>query len=80
VKSKHSLPTDGQISELRTSARHFRTALEGALGEMFQRMEDLAKALPPHSDPAKTFAAIYRWASVYYLRLAGVAFRRNTKF
>jgi len=71
--SKHGLNADGQIAELRQLRSADQSQLEHRLSDMFQALEDEAKAVAPHKDPAKTFAAIYRWASTIYLRLAGTA-------
>jgi hypothetical protein len=71
--SKYSLATDGQISDLRQVLANHQGELEQELGDLFKKLEDAAGALPPHKDPARAFSALYRWASTFYLRIAGVA-------
>jgi hypothetical protein len=71
--AQHSISTDGQIAELRQTGLLHQSELETELGNFFEALESAAKALPPHADPAKAFAAIYRWVSAVYLRLAGLA-------
>lgn len=70
---KHSISPDGQISDLRKIGASHQGGLERELGDLFQRLEVDANALAPHKDPARVFAALYRWASVFYLRIAGTA-------
>ncbi len=70
---RYGISTDGQIQELRQIGSTFHTQLEHELGLYLETLEEAAKTLAPHADPAKAFAAIYRWASVFYLRLAGLA-------
>lgn len=67
--SRRGLSPDGTIPELRQLGGNY--GLEQQLGDMLQALEDAAKALEPHKDPAKVFAALYRWASTLYLRIAG---------
>jgi hypothetical protein len=69
--SKHALLADGTITELRNLGGTY--GLELHLGTMFLSLENEAKNLDPHNDPAKVFAALYRWASTLYLRCAGTA-------
>lgn len=71
--AKHSVSTDGQAPEIRQIGAAHQGQLEKELGELIEALENAAKSLPPHADPAKAFAAIYRWASAIYLRLAGLA-------
>ena len=71
--AQHSIPTDGQAPELRQIGSAHQGELERELGDLIEALESAAKALPPHADPAKAFAAIYRWASAIYLRLVGLA-------
>jgi hypothetical protein len=71
--SRHSLTADSEISELRQMGVSHQTELEQQLGDLLEKLELAARALAPHNDPAKSFAAIYRWASTLYLRLAGLA-------
>lgn len=71
---KHSIASDGEISSLKQIGATHQCALEQNLAELFQHLEGAAKALSSHEDPAKAFAALYRWASTFYLRLAGTAF------
>lgn len=71
--SKHSLSLDGQVADLRKVGATHQGELERQLGDLLQKLEDAAKALEPHEDPAKAFAALYRWGSTFYLRLAGTA-------
>jgi hypothetical protein len=70
---KHSIASDGEISSLKQITPAHQCALEHNLAELFQHLEGAAKALSSHEDPAKAFAALYRWASTFYLRLAGTA-------
>jgi len=69
--SKHNLLPDGTISELRNLGGTY--GLEQHLGAMFLDLENGARNLDPHKDPARAFAALYRWASTLYLRCAGTA-------
>jgi hypothetical protein len=71
--SRKGLPVDGNVANLRTVASAHQGLLEQRIGELFQRIEDAAKLAPSHKDPARSFAALYRWASTLYLRLAGTA-------
>ncbi|MEY2493774.1 MAG: hypothetical protein QOJ45_266 [Verrucomicrobiota bacterium] len=71
--SKHSLSTDGQVLDLRQLGAEHQTGLERELGDLFARLEDATRIIPPHKDPAKVFAAVYRWASTIFVRLAGTA-------
>lgn len=71
--AKHAITSDGEISSLEQIAVAHQSGLEQHLSSLFQQLEGAAKALSPHEDPAKAFAALYRWASTYYLRLAGTA-------
>ena len=71
--SKYSISADGQISDLRQVGAANQGELERELGDLLQKLEDSVRMLAPHKDPAKTFAAVYRWASTMYLRLAGTA-------
>lgn len=70
---KYSLPVDGQISDLRKLGETCQTGLETAFADILQVLEDSAKSLPAHKDPAKVFAALYRWASTIFTRIAGTA-------
>ena len=69
--SRRGLSPDGTIAELRQLGGNY--GLEQQLGNLLQGLEDAAKVLEPHKDPAKVFAALYRWASTLYLRIAGTA-------
>lgn len=71
--SKHEISIDGQISQLRTMQDKHQGPLERELGDLFQSLEDAIKLIAPHNDPAKAFAALYRWSSTIYLRLSGTA-------
>ena len=71
--SKHSLSLDGPVSDLRKTGAVHQEKLEQQFGDLLEKLESAAKALDPHEDPAKAFAAIYRWGSTLYLRLAGLA-------
>jgi hypothetical protein len=71
--ARHSISTDGQAAELRQIGAAHQGELEKELGDLVEALENAAKSLPPHADMAKAFAAIYRWASTIYLRLAGLA-------
>lgn len=71
--NEHSVVADGQISDLRTICYTDQSGLEQQLGDLFQALEDEALQVAPHTGPAQIFAAIYRWASTFYLRLAGTA-------
>jgi len=68
---KHALLPDGTITELRGLGGSY--GLEQHLGAKVLLLENEAKNLDPHKDPAKVFAALYRWASTLYLRCAGTA-------
>ena len=71
--SKHSFAIDGEIDDLRKIGLLHQCQLEQELGDLFLKLEKATRIIEPHKDPAKTFAAIYRWASTVYLRLAGTA-------
>lgn len=71
--SIYKFSADAEISELRQLGASHQEELERQLGDLLERLENAARALAPHNDPAKTFAAIYRWASTLYLRLLGTA-------
>lgn len=71
--AQHSISTDGQGAEIRQIGAAHQGQLEQELGDLVEALENAAKSLPPHADPAKAFAAVYRWASAIYLRLAGLA-------
>jgi hypothetical protein len=71
--AQHSISTDGQAAELCQIGATHQGELEKELGDLVAALENAAKALPPHEDPAKAFAAIYRWASAIYVRLVGLA-------
>ena len=75
--SRHGLSPDGNISELRQLGGDF--GLEQHLGTLLQNLEDAAKVLEPHKDPAKVFASIYRWASTLFLRMAGTSLGEATR-
>ena len=75
--SKHGISPDGNIAELRQLGTNF--GLEQHLGTLLQSLEDAAKSLEPHKDPAKVFASIYRWASALYLRMAGTSLGEATR-
>jgi len=76
--SKHGLSPDGNIAELQQLGCNF--GLEHRLGTLLQGLENVATSLEPHKDPAKVFAAIYRWASTLYLRMAGTSLGEATRF
>jgi len=62
---------DGTIRELKLLGGDH--ALEQFLGDMFTGIEGAALALAPHEGPADVLAAIYRWASTFYLRIQATA-------
>jgi len=74
---KHGLSPDGNIAELQQLGSNF--GLEKNLGFFFQGLEDVAKTLDTHKDQARVFASIYRWASTFYLRMAGTSLGEVTR-
>jgi hypothetical protein len=70
---RDSLAVDGPINELRQIGAPHQSDIEIQLADLLQKLESDAAALMPHEDPAKTFAAIYRWASTIFVRLIGTA-------
>lgn len=70
---RDSLAVDGPIAQLRQIGAQYQSDIEIQLADLLHQLESGAAALMPHEDPAKTFAAIYRWASTIFVRLIGTA-------
>lgn len=67
------LDLDCQMEDLVHFGLEHQGPLEHQLGEIFQVLERQALGLDPHENPTNILAALYRWASVFYLRLLGTA-------
>lgn len=67
---RNAVLADCTISEFKVSAAG--APLELLLCEFFEELENTAQILAPSKDPARAFAAIYRWASSLFHRFSAL--------
>ncbi len=67
---RNALLADCTVGEMKVVASN--SPLETVLAEYFEELEQTAQNLAPSRDPARAFAAIYRWASSLFHRFSAL--------
>jgi hypothetical protein len=67
---RNALLADCTVGEMKAVASN--SPLETVLAEYFEELEQTAQNLAPSRDPARAFAALYRWASTLFHRYSAL--------